>query len=190
MDSTVQSDNKTSIDKENSERYEEGKRKPARKKDLATRERVNFVVNSLIMKKLREFSEKNNRKMSRIIDNALSAYLNSFMIENVNNHSKRSDDIILQHLLEIIIHKPAGSEQCIKILKKIDECSLKYIYSNCVFNSGTPNVTLIGTKVFLFVGENEIDKFLKLLNFLSELHQEAIIQVIFDNEETSLIRDE
>lgn len=157
--------------------------KPVRCQDLATRERVNFVVNSMIMNKLRDYSKRVDLPMSRIIDSALTAYLNYNLNMSGPNSSGKLNDIVLHHLLEIIVYESADSIDCTKLFDKISEYYLRYIYTSCVLNLNTPEDTLIGTKVFLFISDQESDELAKLFEYISDVQKRIKIEINLDHKE-------
>ena len=157
--------------------------KPVRCQDLATRERVNFVVNSIIMSKLRDYSKKVNLPMSRIIDTALTAYLNCHLNMSSPNSSGKLNDIVLHHLLEIIVYESVDSTYCTELFSKISEYFLRYIYTSCVLNLNTQEDTLIGTKVFLFISDQESDEMAKLFEYISDVQKQIRIEVNLDHKE-------
>lgn len=154
---------------------------PVRCQDLATRERVNFVVNSTIMGKLREYSKEASIPMSRIIDTALTVYLNCHANASGPNSAGKLNDIVLRHLLEIIIYASVDSACCTELFGKISENLLKYIYTSCVLNLNTPNETLVGTKIFLFVSDQESDDLAKLFEYISDAKKHTKIEVNLDH---------
>lgn len=154
---------------------------PVRRQDLATRERVNFVVNSIIMSKLRDYSKKSNLPMSRIIDTALTAYLNCHLNMSSPNSLGKLNDIVLHHLLEIIVYESVDSTYCTELFNKINECFLRYIYTSCVLNLNTHEDTLIGTKVFLFISDQESDEMANLFEYISDAQKQIRIEVILDH---------
>lgn len=156
---------------------------PVRCQDLATRERVNFVVNSIIMSKLRDYSRRVNLPMSRIIDTALTAYLNCHLNMSSPNSFGKLNDIVLHHLLEIIIYESADSTYCTELFRKINEYFLRYIYTSCVLNLNTPEDTLIGTKVFLFISDQESDEMAKLFEYICDIQKQIRIEVNLDHKE-------
>lgn len=155
--------------------------KPVRCQDLATRERVNFVVNSIIMNKLRNYSKKANLPMSRIIDTALTAYLNCHLNMSGPNSAGKLNDIVLHHLLEIIVYESVDSIYCTRLFGKISEYYLRYIYTSCVLNLNTPEDTLIGTKVFLFISDQEADEMAKLFEYISDVQKRIRIEINLDH---------
>lgn len=159
----------------------ENKEIPVRCQDLATRERVNFVVNSIIMGKLREYSKNVKLPMSRIIDTALTAYLNCHVDMSSPNSSGKLNNIILHHLLEIIIYESIDSVHCTRLFSKISEHFLRYIYTSCVLNLNTPEETLIGTKIFLFISDEESDDMAKLFEYISDAQKHVKIEVNLDH---------
>lgn len=156
---------------------------PVRKQDLSTRERVNFVVDSLIMEKLRNHAKNTKTPMSRIIDLALTGYLNCNTNMSSSNTAGKLNDIVLQHLIEIIVYESYNNNRCIELFKKIEECSLNYIYTSCLLNLDSPQDTVLGTKVFLFVSDRESDNLSSLLNYIVSIKNCLRIDINLDFKE-------
>lgn len=154
----------------------------ARTRDLSTRERVNFVVDSSIMNQLRTVSKNENMPMSRIIDSALTAYLGMGSNKTEINIVSECSEILLQHLLEIIIHETVETKRCSDFINQINEFFINFIYSNCLLNVNSPGNTRIGTKVMLFISNQDGDQLTKLLNYISLVKDHMKIEVRLDNE--------
>lgn len=145
-----------------------------RSQDLSTRERVNFVVDSSLMQQLRERSAIQKVPMSRMIDSALHAYLNS----SGNDLQSFRGDIILYHTLEIIVAALVESETCLLIFANIAEYFTNFIYTSCLINqTDTPT---LGTKIYLFVNDCETDKFSGLISYLTSSKDSEKINIILD----------
>ena len=94
------------------------------------------------------------------------------------NSAGKLNDIVLHHLLEIIVYESVDSIYCTRLFGKISEYYLRYIYTSCVLNLNTPEDTLIGTKVFLFISDQEADEMAKLFDntYVIDLNQYGPVQ--------------
>lgn len=155
-------------------------------RDLVKRERVNFVVNSSIMGQLRSISKRDDVPMSRIIDSALLAFLNDIPTNRQSNPLNESKDVFLHHLLEIVIHEEMESQICAEYLNMIKQYFRNYISTNCILNLDSPRNTIIGTKIFLFLSDQDNNQFVKLINDLSCSNNRGKIEMRLDNENINL----
>lgn len=143
---------------------------PARSKDLSTRERVNFVLSSAIMEKLRDRSDKDQIPMSRIVDAALIGYLNSPTVSYIS--SSLETGIILYHLLEILLTESYKSFLSKTVMNYTQEYFEHYTFSSCLLKKGSDGAALIGTKVILFISDSQNEAFSNFLCDISKLQSE------------------
>lgn len=146
------------------------KRSAVRSKDLSTRERVNFVLSSAIMEKLREKSTKDQIPMSRIIDAALISYLNNSTASYMS--SSLGTGIILYHLLEILLAESIKSFLTKEVMNYTQEYFEHYTFSSCLLKKASDGTALIGTKVILFISDSQNEAFSNFLCEISKLQSE------------------
>lgn len=149
---------------------------PVRAQDLLTRERVNFVIDSELMSKLRQFSKEKNCPMSRSVDQAIRLYLNNY------DTSDDTDTIALYHNLELFINSSVESEICKTIFMEIDRLNLRYIFSSCLLHINE-NATKLGTKIQLYLSDSNNEAFTELINYISTKNSDIIAKVFLDKTE-------
>jgi hypothetical protein len=149
---------------------------PVRAQDLLTRERVNFVIDSELMSKLRQFSKEKNCPMSRSVDQAIRLYLNNY------DASDDTDTIALYHNLELFINSSVESEICKTIFMEIDRLNLRYIFSSCLLHINE-NATKLGTKIQLYLSDSNNEAFTELINYISTKNSDIIAKVFLDKTE-------
>lgn len=155
-------------------------------RDLANRERVNFVVNSLIMRKLRAVSKQEDIPMSRIIDNALTEYLKVGTVQRRTNPLMGNREVLLHHLLEIVIYKRIEELTQSSLLVQIKQCFTNYISTSAVLNLESEEATTVGTKVFAFLKDQDNDQFVKFLDGVCCNKENIKIQIRLDGEDIKL----
>ena len=162
------------------ERENRGERASVRRQDLATRERVNFIVDSDVMNQLRSTAKEKKRPMSRIIDEALVAYLETGKNNVQTSLTNENGEIILEHLLEIVVYAPVESETCISFLTDLKTYFSNYIYSSCLLNLHIPTDTMIVTKIVLFLSDQDNECFSNFVKYLSCAREGLKIDVRLD----------
>lgn len=158
-----------------------GKNSAIRKSDLSTRERVNFVVSSTIMEELRARSAKDQVPMSRIIDAALMSYLNnSSSLSNPFVSPSWESGIILYHLLELVLTVKCESLPAKNVMNCIQTHFEHFAFSSCLIKKSHDNLPIIGTKIILFMSDNQNKNFLSFIDDMSELEEKQSIEVFLD----------
>lgn len=169
------------IDKEKNEAMTETER--SNNRDLANRERVNFVVKSSIMRELRTVSKKKEIPMSRIIDNALMEYLKVGTAKRQVNPFMENGDVLLYHLLEIIIYERIEKIMRTTFYECIEQCFTNHISTSAVLNLESDHETTVGTKVFTFLRDQDNDSFVEFLEEAFCKYEDIKIQIILDGKE-------
>lgn len=144
---------------------EDSKKETVRSKDLATRERANFVVSSEIMQSLRTKSSRDQIPMSRIIDVALQNYLAES--EPSVQYESLTKGITMSHLFELLLLKSYQSDFSETVLELVSTYFKNFIYSRCAFKAPLQSAVM-GTKFLLFIRDEDNDKF---TNFLCEISE-------------------
>ncbi len=137
-----------------------------RSKDLATRERANFVVSSDIMHKLRETSSREQIPMSRIIDTALTNYLttlNSSML-----CASLETGIVMSHLFELLLLISYQSVLTQTIFELVSKYFKNFTYSRCAFKKAPQQSVIMGTKFLLFISDEDNTKFTEFLSAINK----------------------
>lgn len=159
---------------------EGSKKETVRSKDLATRERANFVVSSEIMQSLRTKSARDQIPMSRIIDVALQNYLAGS--ESSTQYESLATGIAMSHLFELLLLKSYQSDFSETILEIVSTYFKNFIYSRCAFKVPL-QPAVMGTKFLLFLKDEDNDKFTKFLCEINEVSQGG------ENENIKLLLD-
>ena len=157
----------------------EKKFKSVRSKDLATRERVNFVLSSELMDTLRQKSIDEQIPMSRIIDAALIQYLKRDTEEY--RKASLSSGVPLRHLLEIMLLFSHNSDMTKKYLELVKSSFLNFTYSSCLFK--TDGKTIVGTKVILYLADSDNEVLGKFIDKISNLDYARKIKVLLDGKD-------
>ena len=157
-------------------------------RDLANRERVNFVVNSSIMRELRTVSRQKEIPMSRIIDNALMEYLRVGTAQRHVNPFMGNGAVLLYHLLEIVVYKRIEDVMQTTFYKCIEQCFINHISTSAVLNLESDHETTVGTKVFAFLRDQDNDCFVEFLDEVFCKYEDLKIQIILDGKEINLIK--
>ena len=152
-------------------------------RDLANRERVNFVVNSSIMRELRTVSRQKEIPMSRIIDNALMEYLRVGTAQRQVNPFMGNGEVLLYHLLEIIVYKRIEDVMRTTFYKCIEQYFINHISTSAVLNLESDHETTVGTKVFVFLRDQDNDRFVEFLDEVFCKYEDIKIQIILDGKE-------
>ena len=130
----------------------------------AKRERVNFIIDSSIMERLRSESKSSQIPMSRIIDQALTAYLNPAYVSRTDSFIQESDEIILYHVLEVTVFDAKTSELSKSIAEYLKNLFSTYISTSCLLTSKVADYYTLGTKFVLFISDQsnaQLDELLK-----------------------------
>ena len=157
----------------------EKKFKSVRSKDLATRERVNFVLSSELMDTLRQKSIDEQIPMSRIIDAALIQYLKRDTEEY--RKASLSSGVPLRHLLEIMLLFSHNSDETKKYLDLVKSSFSNFTYSSCLFK--TDGKTIVGTKVILYLADSDNEVLGKFIDKISNLDYARKIKVLLDGKD-------
>ena len=158
----------------------EDKDLPVIAKDLATRERVNFVLSSKIMELLRAKASKESIPMSRIIDAALCNYLNPSY--SASSFTTLEAGIILSHFLEVFLYISFESAFTELVMKQIQTYFENYTYSRCLFKKPKEKETIVGTKVILFISDDQDEYFSSFLNSMSSIQDKQSIKIFLDGQ--------
>lgn len=152
-----------------------------RTRDLTTRERVNFVVSTEIMAKLRDRSEKDDMPMSRIVDTALSQYLDSDRTDrDMIFHSKTLETgINLYHSLEIILSISFNSNFTKEFTALMENYFHNFTYSSCLLKDSL-NESIVGTRFFSFIADTQQEELIGLLNEPIVTEQKQEIKMMLD----------
>lgn len=132
-----------------------------RSKDLSTRERVNFVVSSDIMYKLRAKSSREQIPMSRIIDAALTSYLTKS--EKSVRYASLETGIAMSHLFELLLLISYQSALTATIQELVGKYFENFTYTRCAFKKPSQQSVVMGTKFFLFIRDEDNERFTELL---------------------------
>lgn len=150
---------------------EGSKKETVRSKDLATRERVNFVVSSEIMQQLRAKSSRDQIPMSRIIDIALQNYLAN--TETAMRYASLATGIAMSHLFELLLLKSYQSAFTETISELVSTYFENFIYSRCAFKTVHQQAAIMGTKFLLFLRDEDDEKFTEFLSEVNKVSQEG-----------------
>lgn len=159
---------------------EKDKQLPVRAKDLASRERVNFVLSSKIMELLRAKAAKESIPMSRIIDAALCNYLSPS--HSVSSFATLETGIALSHFLEVFLYISFESAFTELVMKQIQTYFENYTYSRCLLKKPTEKETVVGTKVILFISDDQNEFFSGFLNSMSSIQDKQSIKILLDGQ--------
>lgn len=160
---------------------ETGKKSVVRCKDLSTRERVNFVLSSTIMEELRAKSTKDQIPMSRIIDAALMSYLNNPISSFVS--SSLETGIILYHLLELLLTVKYESVFAKSIMSYTQKYFEHFTFSSCLIKSSIDEATLIGTKIILFISDEQNENLSNFMDEVSKLEDKQYVEIFLDGKQ-------
>lgn len=163
---------------------ETSKKSAVRCKDLSTRERVNFVLSSTIMEKLRERSTKDQIPMSRIIDAALMSYLNNPISSFVS--SSLETGIILYHLLELLLTVKYESVFAKNIMNYTQKYFEHFTFTSCLIKSSIDEATLIGTKIILFISDDQNKSLSDFIDEMSKLEDKQYMEVFLDGKQVNV----
>lgn len=155
----------TIIDKEDS------KKETARSKDLATRERANFVVSSDIMRMLRTKSSHEQIPMSRMIDTALKNYLTGY--EKTVQYASLETGIAMSHLFELLLLISYQSGLTETILRLVSMHFKNFTYTRCAFKKASQQSTIMGTKFLFFIKDEDNERLTDFLCEISKLSEEG-----------------
>ncbi len=155
-----------------------------RSRDLATRERVNFVISSEIMFKLRQRAERTSMPMSRIVDIALSLYFEQPLNSPLN---AKETGIDLYHRFEMIVFESYTSEPvqtCSNLMKKYLK---NYTSTSCLLrNEEKDGESMIGTKFFSFVADTQQENLSGLLNETALWETKPHMEILLDKQPLSI----
>ena len=153
-----------------------------RRKDLSTRERVNFVLSSEIVEELRTKSAAEKIPMSRIIDIALSNYLNnpSHTISSLNQ------GIILYHTLDLLLSVTFDSPIAKEIMKYTEIYFDDFTFSSCLFKKATDECAIIGTKIISFISDAKSDSLSKFIDVISKSNNTKYIEMFIDGQQIQI----
>lgn len=151
---------------------------PVRAKDLATRERVNFVLSSKIMELLRAKAAKESIPMSRIIDAALCNYLNPSY--SAPSFTTLETGIALSHFLEVFLYISYESAYTEMVMKQVRTYFENYTHSRCLFKKPEETTPIVGTKIILFVTDDQNEYFSGFINSMSTLPEKQSIKILLD----------
>ena len=155
-----------------------------RSKDLATRQRVNFVLSNSIMAQLRSKSEEEQMPMSRIIEAALIDYY-SKATPHISTTSL-TPGVSLFHLFEIIIAETTDSEFVRLVFEVLKQFFDNYTYSSCLLKKSQGNSASIGTKIMLYLSDNQNCQFSDFLNEIAKHNNSESIKLFLDGNEIRL----
>lgn len=158
------------------------KREVARAKDLATRERVNFIISTEIMSELRDKSLKENIPMSRMVDEALTRYL---MPVSATPVGTLEAGINLCHHLEFLLYRSFDSSFTQKFLELIQTYLDYFTFSSCLLKTPS-NKSIVGAKVFSFVADTQQEALSKLLNEAFILENQQDVKILLDSQPIEL----
>lgn len=160
------------------------KRSSVRCRDLSTRERVNFVLSSTLMEELRAKSAKDKIPMSRIIDAALISYLNnpitSFMSPSLET------GIILYHLLELLLTVKYESLFAKSIMNYTQKHFEHFTFSSCLIKSSIDEAALIGTKIILFISDDQNKNLSNFIDEVSKLEDKQYMVMFLDGKQVQV----
>lgn len=153
----------------------------AKKQNLSTRKRVNFVLSNAIIEKLQKKSREDQVPMSRIIDAALSNYFASPNPQTTAVSLKTG--IVLYHTFEVII----GASTESNIVKNVSSVAKRtfenYTYSSCILRDNPAKVATVGTKIMLFLSDDKTEKLNTFLNEVTKLRERQLVKVFLDSKE-------
>lgn len=129
-------------------------------KDLKTRERVNFIVDSLIMKKLRMLSITKEIPMSRLVDQALRKTY------NLSNSDCFSTILLVSHEIKLYIYKGSSSDEIKELLQLIDKLGCNYILGDCLL--AQEDNRIVGSQINFFIKDGESKVSETCVNFLNQ----------------------
>ena len=156
----------------------------ARSKDLVTRQRVNFVLSNTIMAQLRSKSEAEQMPMSRIIEMALVKY---FAKDTPSTSTvSLAAGVILYHLFEAIITATIDSEFVKRFFEITQGHFENFIYSSCLLKSWKNDSALIGTKVVLYLSDDQNEVLSSFLNEIAKQYSSEVIKLFLDGSEIKL----
>lgn len=158
----------------------EKKTKSARSSDLTTRERVNFVLSSSVMDALRKKSTDEQVPMSRIIDAALTQYLNK---DTVFHYEVKLDDgIPLYHTMEIMLYHSIEAPETKQFRDNLRTYFDNYIYSSCIFKKQKMKA-FVGTKFMLYISDAHNETFGQFLDSISDSEHRESATILLDKKE-------
>lgn len=158
---------------------EERKARTVRSSDLATRERVNFVLSSSLMDALRKKSADERVPMSRIIDAALIHYLNRDTLDHYE--AKLDSGVPLRHLLEIMVFFAHTSEMTKQFLDLMNSYFSNFTYSSCLFKKDAK--TIVGTKAVLYLADSDNEVLSKFIDTILNSDYSQNIKMLLDGKE-------
>ena len=156
----------------------------ARKNDLSTRERVNFVVSSALMEELRERSSKEEIPMSRMIDAALANYLNKPSAPYRSASMEKG--VVLYHLLEILLGVKSESDTARQMMACIQLYFKNYTFSSCLLKSPSNKTPTIGTKIILYLSDAQSESLTCFIEHVSRLEGKQYMEVFLDGKTVSV----
>ena len=172
------------IIKQQTDGGETSKKSAVRCKDLSTRERVNFVLSSTIMEELRSRSAKDQIPMSRIIDAALSNYLENQITSYAS--SSFETGIILYHLLELLLTVSYESFFAKDIMNYTQMYFEHFTFTSCLLKNPVDASASIGTKIVLFISDTQNESFSKYINEISKLKDKQYIEIFLDGKQIQI----
>lgn len=150
----------------------------ARKNDLSTRERVNFVVSSALMEELRERSSKEEIPMSRMIDAALANYLKKPSAPYKSASLEKG--VVLYHLLEILLGVKNESDAARQIMAHIQLYFKYFTFTSCLLKSPNSKTPMIGTKIILYLSDAQSESLTGFIEQVSGLEEKQYMEVFLD----------
>lgn len=152
-----------------------------RSKDLATRQRVNFVLSNSTMSQLRSKSEEAQMPMSRIIEAALTEYYTKSTPHMPT--ASLTTGVSLYHLFEIIIAAAIDSD----FVKHFFEFTKKYFdnytYSSCLLKDSPSNSASIGTKIMLYLSDDQNNQLSTYLSVFAKQTDSGNVRLYLDGKE-------
>lgn len=150
---------------------EDSKKETVRSKDLATRERANFVVSSDIMRMLRAKSSHEQIPMSRIIDTALKNYLTGY--EKAVQYASLETGIVMSHLFELLLLISYQSVLTETVLGLVSMYFKNFTYTRCAFKKASQQSAIMGTKFLFFIKDEDNERLVEFLCEINKLSEEG-----------------
>lgn len=140
--------------------------------DLKTRERVNFVVDATIMKKIRDLSAERKIPMSRMIDHAIATTYGLFAKSIFTN------TFLINHEIKLYIYKEVHSDEVKDLINILKTNDINYIIGDCLL--AMANKRAIGSILSFYLNDGDdyiLDKCIQTLKFTN-----TYFSVFLDNE--------
>ncbi len=154
-----------------------------RKRDLAARERVNFVLSNKVITLLREKSAKDGVPMSRIIDAAVAAYLEP---SGAPVKGSAKNGITLYHSLEMRLEMPYGAAQTGALVSAFRKFFPNSAVTPCLYPKESGEQSVVGAKIETYFSDEQGDAFAACIAALGARPERANIRLLRDTQPIDL----